>query len=185
MLYTRRDVGRIALASIPSAALAAPTSKSSGVQIGAITYSFRSMSNLDDILKAYTEIGLSECEIMSTHAEAAAGMPAPAGRGGAGAAAATAKKGGEGKKGPAGGGGRAPARTARPPMTEEQIVAARERGKEQLAWRKSVSMDKYKAIAKKFEDAGVDIRLVCYNMNEAVTDDEIEYAFQMTKALGA
>ena len=72
-------------------------------------------------------------------------------------------------------------------MTAEQIAAAREqpRAKEMLAWRKSVSMDQYKAVAKKFKDAGIDIKLLCYNMNEAVTDDEIEYAFTMAKALGA
>lgn len=70
-------------------------------------------------------------------------------------------------------------------MTEEQITAARERGKELRDWRKSVSMDKYKALGKKFRDAGVDVRLVCFNLTEAITDDEIEYAFLMTKALGA
>ena len=70
-------------------------------------------------------------------------------------------------------------------MTEEQISAARERNKEIIAWRKSASMEKYKALGKKFRDAGVDLRFLCYNMTEAITDDEIEYAFQMAKALGA
>ena len=70
-------------------------------------------------------------------------------------------------------------------MTEEQIAQARERGKAMLDWRKSVSMDKYKELRSKFSAAGVDIQLLCYNMNEAVTDDEIEYAFTMAKALGA
>src|SRR5262245_38222069 len=188
MLYTRRDVGKIALAGLPVAsALAAPNSKINGVQIGAITYSFRSIPDVDQILKAYVDIGLSECELMSNHAESVAGAPAPAGRGGPGRGpggpGGQAKKGGEGKKG--GGGGGAPQRVARPPMTEEQITAARERNKEMRDWRKSVSMDKYKALGKKFRDAGVDIRVLCFNMNEAITDDEIEYAFQMAKALGA
>src|SRR5262245_35583470 len=156
MLYTRRDIGKIALASLPAAtALAKPDSKFGGVQIGAITYSFRSMNDLDQIIKAYSEIGLSECEIMSNHAESAAGAPAAPQGGGRGrgsaaapgaaqAAAATGAGGGQGRRGAGGGGGRAPAqRTARPPMTAEQIAAAREqpRAKEMLAWRKSVSMD--------------------------------------------
>src|SRR4030095_7005667 len=82
MLYTRRDMGKIALASLPAAALAAPNSKINGVQIGAITYSFRSIPGVDKILKAYVDIGLSECELMSNHAESVAGAPTPAGRGG-------------------------------------------------------------------------------------------------------
>ncbi len=87
-----------------------------------------------------------------------------------------------------GGPGRGPApRTPRPPMTEEQIAAARAtpRAQELFKWRTSVSMDKYKEIRKKVNDAGIDIELLCFNMNEAVTDDEIEYAFTMAKALGA
>src|SRR4051794_41499955 len=96
MLYTRRDVGKIALAAVPLArALAAPKidSKFYGVQIGAITYSFNSIANPDPeaIIKAYVEIGLGEAELMSNHCEALAGAPAmPAfgrggGRGGGGA----------------------------------------------------------------------------------------------------
>ena len=45
-------------------------------------------------------------------------------------------------------------------------------------------MDRFKDVKKKFDDAGIDLRLLCFNMNEAITDDEIEYAFQMAKTLG-
>ena len=79
MLYTRRDMGKVALAALPLArAIGAPkiNSKVDGVQIGAITYSFGGM-NLDDVVKAYTEIGLGEMELMSNTAETAAGAPAP------------------------------------------------------------------------------------------------------------
>ena len=50
MMYTRRDVGKIALAAVPLArALAAPKidSKFYGVQIGAITYSFRTSKTIE------------------------------------------------------------------------------------------------------------------------------------------
>ena len=70
-------------------------------------------------------------------------------------------------------------------MTEEQIATARERSKDLRDWRLSVSMDKYKEVRGKFDAAGIDIALLCFNMSEAITDDEIEYAFQMAKALGA
>ena len=52
-------------------------------------------------------------------------------------------------------------------------------------WRGSVSMDKYKDLRKQFDAAGVNIELLCYNLNGNVSDDEIEYSFQMAKALSA
>src|ERR1035437_3623740 len=94
MEFTRRDLGKIALASVPlSRAFAAKRidSKFGGVQIGAITYSFNRIASPDPeaIIKAYVEIGLGECELMSNHCEALAGAPAmPAfGRGGGGGGA--------------------------------------------------------------------------------------------------
>src|ERR1700678_4519693 len=85
--YTRRDFGKIALASLPLArAYAAVNSKFDGVQIGAITYSFRSFTDAEEVIKAMVEIGLGEAELMSNHCEALAGAPAmPSfGRGGGG-----------------------------------------------------------------------------------------------------
>jgi sugar phosphate isomerase/epimerase len=141
ILYSRRDFGRMAFAILPLSLVAASNSKINGVQIGAITYSFRSISDPEAIIKAMAQIGLSEAELMSNHAEALAGAPA-AGRGGAG---------------------------------QEEL----------RKWRMSVSMDKFKAVSKKFDAAGIDVRLLCYNMGRNITDDEIEYAFNMAKALGA
>src|SRR6476646_567808 len=97
MPYTRRELGKMALAAIPLAKLveidlwAAINSKINGVQIGAITYSFRTMSNPEDIIKAMAQIGLSEVELMSGDAEKLAGLPPlpnfgrGGGRGGGGA----------------------------------------------------------------------------------------------------
>src|SRR3954452_15796474 len=90
LTLTRRDFTRLALAGGPAAiflsrlplsAAAKINSRINGVQIGAITYSFRSMPP-EDIIKAYVDIGLGEMELMSNHAEQLAG--APAGRGGGG-----------------------------------------------------------------------------------------------------
>src|SRR6478672_4438040 len=95
MRYTRRELGKMALAAIPLARLvetelwAAINSKINGVQIGAITYSFRTMPNPEDIIKAMARIGLSEVELMSGDAEKLAGIPAlPAFGGGGGRAGA-------------------------------------------------------------------------------------------------
>src|SRR3954453_7185945 len=98
MNFTRRDLGKMALVSVPvSIAFGAKRidSKFGGVQIGAITYSFNRIASPDPeaIIKAYEEIGLGEAELMSNHCEALAGAPAmPAfGRGGgAGRAPASA-----------------------------------------------------------------------------------------------
>jgi sugar phosphate isomerase/epimerase len=52
-------------------------------------------------------------------------------------------------------------------------------------WRGSISLDKFKDVRKQFDAAGVNIELLCYNLSGNVTDDEIEYSFQMAKALSA
>src|SRR6266480_4471289 len=84
--FTRRDFGKLALAGLPlSMAFGKVNSRFKGVQIGAITYSFRSMPNPEDIIKAYVTIGLGEMELMSGDAEKLAGAPIPmTGRGGRG-----------------------------------------------------------------------------------------------------
>jgi sugar phosphate isomerase/epimerase len=59
-------------------------------------------------------------------------------------------------------------------------------GKAMADWRASVSMDKFKAIRKMYDDAGVTIyayKPVVFSANN--TDAEIEYAFNAGKALGA
>src|SRR5437868_4814099 len=83
MNHTRRDFSRIALAAFPlaSAFAAKINSKFGGVQIGAITYSFRGTNDLDAIVKMMVDSGLGEVELMETDAERAAGAP-QVGRGG-------------------------------------------------------------------------------------------------------
>ena len=184
MEFTRRDLGKIALASVPLArALGAKTidSKFGGVQIGAITYSFNRIASPDPeaIIKAYVEIGLGECELMSNHCEALAGAPAmPAfGRGGGRAPGTRGRPLAPGTPGTGGGGGRAP-------LTPEQ-QAERQAAMEKVAkWRASTSAGTWKAVTKKFNDAGVDVALLCYNMQDSMKDEDIEYGFSMAKGLG-
>jgi sugar phosphate isomerase/epimerase len=162
--YSRRDFGKLVLAGLPlTLAFKGLDSKSNGVQIGAITYSFRTIPDPDDIIEAYQKLGLSDVELMSNHAEALAGAPASAFA--------------------AGGGGRRGEQT--PEQQEAAKKAAQGRAEELRKWRSSVSMDKFKDVRKKWNDAGVDVRLLTFNMNVNTTKDEdIEYAFQMAKALG-
>jgi sugar phosphate isomerase/epimerase len=189
MLYTRRDWGKLALVGAPLArALGAPNSRFGGVQIGVISYSYRDLHlDLDATIKATGDLGISEIELMSETVESFAGAPAAQSFGG--------------RRGPAPGGGTAAAPSAnggqpaapgqgRPPgggrrqMTPEQQEAMRVRREELRKWRLSTSADTFKPARKKFDEAGIDLHLLCFNMQDSMTDDEVDYVFQMAKALG-
>jgi sugar phosphate isomerase/epimerase len=191
MELTRRDLGKIAMASLPLCrAFGAKMidSKFGGVQIGAITYSFNRIASPDPeaIVKAYVEIGLGEAELMSNHCEALAGappMPVFGRGGGAGPGGAPGRAPGQpgapgqsgAQKGPGGG---------RMPLTPEQ-QAERQAAMEKLAqWRTSANANTWKAVTKKFNDAGVAVALLCYNMQDSMKDEDIEYGFSMAKGLG-
>jgi sugar phosphate isomerase/epimerase len=170
-------------------------SKFGGVQIGAITYSFNRIASPDPgaIIKAYVEIGLGECELMANHCEALAGAPempmfGRGGGGGAGRAPGAAAPGGAPGAAPEGAPGQAGARRGggggRAPLTPEQ-QAERAAATEKLAkWRASVNANTWKAVTRKFNDAGVDVALLCYNMQDSMKDEDIEYGFSMAKGLG-
>ena len=180
MRYSRRDFGRLALAGLPTAAVLKAfgetppaaldkiPSKIGGVTIGAITYSFRAIQDPLEIIKASTTLGLGEMELMSNHAEALAGVPRATGGGG-------------GRRGGA-------------PLTPDQISARDAAAKAVGEWRKSASEATFKPVRKKIEDAGIDLRLLCYNMSDlrtlpdgrvtGTTDEDIEYGFMMAKWLG-
>jgi sugar phosphate isomerase/epimerase len=164
--FSRREFGSLVLAGLPlSMLLDKINSRIHGVQVGSITYSFRALP-VEDVLKAYTTIGIGEMELMSNHAEALAG--APSGRGGGG-------------------------RRGQPMTPEEQ--AARDAAVKALAdFRKNATEATFKPVRRRINDLGVELKLLCYNMSDlrtlpdgrsaGTTDDEIEYAFMMAKWLG-
>src|SRR5262245_59395985 len=166
MDFTRRDLGKLALAALPASKLfaAKPVSNFDGVQVGTITYSYRSMPGANDapaLLKYIVDSGISGIELMGPAAEIYAGSPASAGRGpGGGGGGAGRGPGGPG--GPGGGPGpgaqgRGPGGGGRQPLTPEQQQAMQARAAELKKWRLSVSMDKYKEMRKMYNDAGVNI----------------------------
>jgi len=99
-----------------------------------------------------------------------------------------------------GGGGRAQAPAGAPPSGQPPAEGRRGGGRFQLTpeqqeerraaqaklvdWRKSTGPDTWKKVRSKFNDAGVDVQLLCYNMQDNMTDDDIEYGFAMAEALG-
>jgi len=148
-----------------------PNSKFNGVQIGAITYSFRSMPHdIDQLLQFCIDCNVSAIEMMGDPAEDFAGKP---------------KNPNPFRMGP-------PPRQAagqppqRPQMTEEQKTQMAEYNKSVAEWRATTSMDKFKEIRKKFNDAGVTIYAFKPNAFGANNSDaEIEYGMKAAKALGA
>jgi sugar phosphate isomerase/epimerase len=158
--YSRREFGGLAAAALSLARCGAgrPDSRIRGVQIGAISYSFRAVPKLtlDALVEAMTRIGLSEVELMSTHAEAGAG---------AGLADPSAYE----------PGGTAP--VAAPGLGGGDTPISR--------WRRSVSADAFADVRRRFSAAGIDLRLLCFNMNEQMTDEEFDYVFRLARGLGA
>lgn len=137
-----------------------PNSKFGGVQVGAITYSWRSMpSTAEDILKYCLQCGISSIELMGDVAENYAGLP------------------------------KAPARPPRGTTLSDAEKAAFDKANKdaleaQLQWRITTPMTKYTELRKMFNDAGVKIHITKFNP-ENWSDAEIDYSFRAAKALGS
>ena len=212
MPYTRREIGKLALA-VPAAAVAPgwalaqakPNSKIDGVQIGTITYSFRSMpdQSAEAILRYVLESGISAIELMGGPVESFAGVPqlaspqpassqpASGGRGNPpdpatltaswnGVACAPARP---GNAPAAQGTGRGRRGGGRGEQTPEQQAAQQELAAKVRAWRTSVSMDPFKKLRKMYNDAGVTI-YAWKQLNTNMSDEELEYIFNVAEALG-
>lgn len=52
------------------------------------------------------------------------------------------------------------------------------------SWRTTVSMDEFRKVRKKFDDAGVQLYAYNYSFRDDFSDQEIERGFEMAKALG-
>lgn len=141
-----------------------PNSKFGGVQIGAITYSFRSMpGSVDDLIKYCVECNISAIELMGDAVEEFAGKP----------------------KNTMARPNYVPGQP-RPQMTDEQRAAIAKYNKEVADWRASVSMDKFVEVRKMFSNAGISIYAFKPNaLGPNNTDGEVEYALKAAKALGA
>jgi sugar phosphate isomerase/epimerase len=224
MLYTRREIGKLALA-VPAAGLvpawvlgqSKPNSKIDGVQIGTITYSYRSMpdQSAEAVLKYVLDSGINAIELMGGPVESFAGAPSAGGRGGGRGAAGGGREGGGREGGGREGGGRGtppdpatltaswngvacvPARRGDAPapegagrrgggrgeMTPEQQAAQQEAAAKLKAWRTSVSMDAFKKLRQMYNDAGVTI-YAWKQLNANMSDEELEYIFNVAEALG-
>ena len=139
---------------------AKPNSEFGGVQVGAITYSWRSMpGSPEDILQYCLQTGISTIEMMGDVAEKYAGLP------------------------------QGPARPAQGVQLSEAEIASFEKATQeakeaQRVWRISTPMKKFEELRKMYNSAGVSIHIAKFSP-ESWTDKEIEYSFKAAKALGA
>lgn len=157
MTYSRRDFGKIALAGIPlSAAIGNIDSRVNGVRIGACTYSFRDLPHAPggDAVDAVVK-AVTDCSVGIC--ELFSPQLEPANPAMAGPAA------------------------MRPRMNSPEAKKFRDDLRE---WRLITPMDHFRAIRKKFDDAGIDIYAYTVNFRDDFTDDEIEKCFDQTNALG-
>jgi sugar phosphate isomerase/epimerase len=185
MLYTRRDIGKLAGAAGAAASVASakPNSNFGGVQIGVITYSFRALpGGAEETLKYCLDCGISAVELMSNVAESYAGAPLPVPRGFAPGGPRPAGGGAPGLPGRAPGG---PGPGGRPPLTPEQRAAMQKAADELKQWRISASMDKYKAFRRMYEDAGVKIYAFKLPPTISMLDQEYDYIWNVAETLGA
>jgi len=140
-----------------------PNSNFNGVQIGAITYSFRALpSSADDILGYLVKVGLSSTEMMSGPVEEFAGAPSAT---------------------------QIPRQARGTKMTEEQraqMQAAREaQAKELVKWRQSPPWEKFKEFRRKYNNEGVAINIIKFDNLGRMSDVELDYALNAAKTLGA
>jgi hypothetical protein len=170
MLYTRRELGTLALAAVPAARLIGPdllawqggprprpNSTVAGVRLGMnVPYNFgsRTMSG-DDTLDRLLQLGVNAVELRSQPVEMAMGSPA--------FMAAGAPTMGRG---------------ATPAQQQAATDAVRK-------WRASVPMTAAQAFREQWAAAGVPIEIVKYDGVYTMSDEEVDFAFRLAKSLGA
>lgn len=139
-----------------------PNSKFAGVQIGTITYSFRSLpGSLEQVIQYCVDSGISAIELMGDAVEEFAGKP------------------------------KNPVQFRfvpgqRPNFTDEQKAQMAQYQKDVAAWRASVGMEKFQEARKMLDKAGIKVYAFKPNaFGPNNTEDEVEWGLKVAKILGA
>ena len=145
--------------------LGKPNSRFNGVQLGTISYSFRSLpTSAEQVLQYCLDANVSAIELMGSTAEAFAGAP--------NASTDPMKPFVPG--------------APRPELTPEQKAERAEKAAVLAKWRAVTSMDKFAQLRKMYRDAGVSIYAWKPSaLDVSNTDAEIDYALRVAKELGA
>jgi sugar phosphate isomerase/epimerase len=135
-------------------------SRYGGVQVGTITYSWRSMPlSAEEILQYCIQTGISSIEWQGDAAERYAGLPSGPVRPEHGVKLSEAEK-------------------------EAFKKAAGEARDAQRLWRISAPMKKFKELRKMYNNSGVKIHILKFEPAKW-SDEEIDYAFNVARTLGA
>ncbi len=165
----------MALAAAPiSRALAAVNSTFGGVRIGVQSASFSfSGLGIDQIIQTMVEVGIAETDVMSEHVENYLGGPVAlpgAGRPGPWARPPGGPPAADRGSGP----GTAPRGAAPDPAAREAL----------RKWRLTTPLESFRAVGKKFQEAGLVYFSHNLSFRDDFTDEEIDRGFQMAMALG-
>jgi sugar phosphate isomerase/epimerase len=206
MSLTRREFGKLAIATWPTAGLwlrstglmvaAKPNSKWAGVHVGMnVPYNFGEGNYIsgDEILRRCVQLNISAVELRMQPVELFMGSPeaiSAAARGRATAAARAANppttvqdpSAAAAPQAPRAGG--AP-RGGRAALTPEQEAAQKAAADDLHKWRLSAPMTKVAEFKKLYDDAGVAVEIVKIDGIFGFTDDVLDYTFGLAKTLGA
>lgn len=181
-MYTRRDIGKLAMGTAAAAALpasrlfAVPEAPIQSVRLGATTYSLRDLpripgrDNVSDLIKPLQDAGVKMIDLWSYNTEPA---------------------------GPNTGPGAPPPPAVYPikikVFTPEEIKAALEQARNLLRDfrlghadpKLGFTADHYQQIRGKFDTAGIAVASYSVKYDDSFTDEEIDVTFQQAKTLGA
>ena len=164
MNFTRRDLGKLAIAALPAARLLAAKQNSlwGGVQVGInVPYSYGNNNmSADETIANTVQLGLSAIECRTQPIESFLGSPAA------------------GKTPPPTGRGRAP-------LTAEQQAEQAALAEAVRKWRLALTPADFKRARAKFEDAGIAIQVMKVDTINNMDDDVVDYNFRLAKAVGA
>lgn len=182
-MITRRNAIRAIAGAVPLArGIAAATSTVGGVRIGVQSASFTfSGFDLDKIIQTMQQLGLGHIDTMSEHVENYLGAPVELP--GTGRSLPRPRPVAE-IQAPDPERARAQEAMRREMMRRRNSPEARKKREDLRNWRLSVDLAKFKDVAAKFEQAG--LQFFSYNLSfrDDFTDDEIDRGFLMAKALG-
>ena len=152
-----------------------PDSRINGVQIGTITYSFRSMpdQSAEATLGYVTDAGISAIELMGDPAESFAG--APPSKLDRGRLWGLMRKERQGEL-----------TTAETEEMKAMRAEAEAYGRELAAWRSNADMNKFRQLRRMYDDAGV--RIYAFKPSAFGTENteaEMDYGMRAAKTLGA
>ena len=171
-MFTRRAVGRLALAGIPFAwarrARAAADSVINGIEIGVSTYSYRDLphtagrNNVARVIQALQATGVSKIELNTADTEspaAVSGLPKPQNGGAYGGLQVM--------------------------LSPEELASVKRANRENLReWRLGAPLSAYASMRERFDEAGISLFAYRVDYDDAFSVPEIGATLAQAKALG-